>query len=106
MHKKINKSKRKMIGIPEGTEIYEFLESNGHFAHWELLNNLVKQMPKSREDRARSLFDEFVERFGELFPDHKREVEFLRPLIFKKILTKQQLEPWYYEELKQGIKNV
>ncbi len=95
-----------MIGIPEGTEIYEFLESNGHLAHWELLNNLVKQMPKSKENRAKSLFDEFVEQFGELFPECKKEVEFLRPLIFKQILTKQQLESWYYEELKQGFKNI
>ncbi len=101
MDNKLNKSKRKMVGIPEGTEIFDFLESNGHVAHWELLNNIVKQMPKSREDRAKSLFSDFVERFGELFPDCKKEIEFLRPLIFKQILAKQQLETWYYEELKK-----
>ncbi len=96
--------KRADVRIPEGTKIYAYLfENNNHngYAKWKMLEELVEQIPKSKEDRAQTIFNNFVEQFGELYPDLKRQIEFLRPLIFKQILTKQQLDTWYYEELKK-----
>lgn len=100
---KINKSKRVTIQIPEGTEIFNFLFENGNLrsSKWEVLNQVIKQLPKSKEDRAISVFAKFVEKMSEIFPEKKAQLELLRPLIMKKIIAGGKLEDWYYEELKK-----
>ncbi|MBU4223139.1 MAG: hypothetical protein KKA10_16225 [Euryarchaeota archaeon] len=100
---KINKSKRVTIQIPEGTEIFNFLFENGNLrsSKWEVLNQVIKQLPKSKEDRAISVFGKFVEKMSEIFPEKKAQLELLRPLIMKKIIAGGKLEDWYYEELKK-----
>lgn len=98
---KLNKSKRVTVNIPMGSEIHKFLQNNGKVADWVLLNELVKQLPKSKEDRAIIVFDTFIEKMGELYPESKKAFESLRPLIMKQIINKQPLESWYYEELKK-----
>jgi len=58
-------------------------------------------LPKSKEDRAISAFNEFIEKIDEIFPEKKCKLELLRPLIMKKIINGGNLEDWYFEELKK-----
>jgi hypothetical protein len=101
---KINKSKRVMVPIPEGEDAHNFLyieNKNSRLTKYELLNELVRNRPKSKEDRAISAFNEFTEKISELFPEKKSKLELLRPLILKKIINGEHLDDWYYEELKK-----
>lgn len=109
MRKNINKSKRMMVGIPEGTEIHTFLKNNGKISQWELLNNLVITIPKSKEDRAVKHFDDFVTAMSELYPEKKESFEKLKPLVIRQIVRKNTgidgeynpLSESYFEELKK-----
>lgn len=99
---KINKSKRGTLKIPEGTESWRFFFETPHKeSNWALVEGMVKQLPKSKEDRVISTFNEFVEKISELYPEKKKQLELLRPLIIKKIINGGGLGDWYFEELKK-----
>lgn len=101
MSDEFSKSKRMMVQIPVGSEVHNLLMKNGKVPHWQLLNELVKQLPKSKEDRAITVFNNFIEQMCELYPERKMAFEMLRPLVFKQILNKEPCDPWYYEELRK-----
>ncbi|MDW7725814.1 MAG: hypothetical protein SCH70_01675 [Candidatus Methanoperedens sp.] len=101
MDKKTNKSKRTTIAIPEGTKIYKFIQKNNNIPHWKILDNLVRQLPVSKEERAINIFEDFVERMSDLYPECEKSFDMLRPLIFKQIIKKESIES-YYEELKKA----
>lgn len=98
---KINKSKRVTVQIPIGTAVHEYLLKNNNVTQWQLLDELVNQTPKSKEERALLVFEEFVEKMSQLCPECKKQIEFLRPLILRRIMKKETLDSWYYEDLKK-----
>jgi hypothetical protein len=98
---KINKSKRVTVHIPEGTAVHEFLSKNNNIAKWELLNSLVEQLPKSKEEKAVLLFDEFVKNVCDLYPNIKTNLNVLRPYVFRRLIKGEALDSQYFEELKQ-----
>lgn len=101
---KINKSKRITIQIPKGTDIHDFLyitHERTPGSKWEILNQVIKQLPKSKEERVISAYDNFIKTIIELYPEKKQQLELLRPLIIKKIIGGCELDDWYYEELKK-----
>ncbi len=109
--KQINKSKRVTIQIPIGSEIYDFLFDNDGLksSKWEALNQIIKQLPKSKEDRAIKIFDNFLEQLCELYPEKKDSLEKLRPLVILQVIKggytldgeKVGLSDDYFEELKK-----
>lgn len=101
MTRKIKKPERKMIQIPADTEIYNFLNKNDNLPYWKRLELMLSQFPKTKEERSVLVFEEFVEKMSQLYPECKEQLEFLRPLILKRIMKKETLESWYYEDLKK-----
>lgn len=97
----IDNNDRIKVNIPKGTDIYEFLLKNDNISRWKVLDMVIKQLPKSKEDRSVLIFNDFVERLSELYPETKADLEKLRPLIFKCIIKKEPLDAWYFEELKK-----
>lgn len=99
MNRKKKIRERKMIQIPVDTEIYKFLENNDDLPYWKRLEQILNQFPKTKDDRSVLIFEEFVEKISELCPECKEQLEFLRPLILRRFMKKETLEPWYYEGL-------
>lgn len=99
--KKINKSKRKMVGIPEDTLVHDVLynQNNGIRPKWEILEDILIKMPKSKEERVESYYNEFLEKTTELFPEVKEALETIRPLIIKQIIRRNKSMFGEYEAL-------
>lgn len=98
---KINKSKRVTVHIPEGTLIHEFLSKNNNMSKWELLNDLVEQLPKSKEEKVVCLFEDFVKNVCDLYPGMNTNLNVLRPYIFKRLIKGEPLDPQYFEEMRK-----
>lgn len=109
--KKINKSKRLTVQIPEGTEVYNLLFDNDNTkcAKWEILNQIIKQLPKSKQDRSYALYLEFSARFSELYPGNERALQIIWVLIAKRLMKipntddgrERFLPDSFFEELKK-----
>lgn len=101
------------VHIPEGTEIHKFLQNNGKVAHWELLNELVKLIPKTVAEREFKIIEGAINELVLLEPELKTKFDYLRPLLYQQILCidrgdegvrknkRVQLDDYYYEELKK-----
>lgn len=106
---KINKSKRFTVKIPVGTVTHEYLSKNNKLSKWELIEYAINQLPKSKEERAIKLFDDFSRSLSELYPDKKKSIEKLRPLVILKLVRNEigedgdhcSLSDQYYQELKE-----
>lgn len=91
-----------MVQIPEGEECYDFLfveNENSSLPKYKLLNDLVRQRPKSKEERAIGACDNLISTLSELYPNKKTKLQLLRPLIIRKILKGESLGESYYEAL-------
>lgn len=89
-----NKQKRTTISIPEGTTIFNFLYDthNNHIAKWELLDQLVKHIPQSRQDRAFTAYKHFMDELESLYPGTSTPMNLIWPLISKRILKIPDME--------------
>ncbi len=95
-------SDRLSIKIPKDSELYRYLQNNNHkMPQWKVLEGIIKQIPKSNEEKFIALFDRFIEDITILYPDIKKKIEFLRPLLIKQFLNGNRLDDWYYEDLKK-----
>lgn len=74
-----------------------------------MIEYAITQLPKSNEERAIKLFDDFSRGLSELYPDKKKSIEKLRPLILMQIVKKcigedgdyYPLSDQYYQDLKE-----
>lgn len=91
----MTEKKRYMVQIPEKTEAYKFL-----FAHrimtdkakWEMIEEIIKLMPKTKKERAEKLYRVFEEEMEILYPNSKVGLELLWVLISKRIMKIRNLE--------------
>jgi len=87
--------KRMPVQIPQNTEAYKYLfENSNHkgLARWEVIEEMVKQLPKSKQDRAYKLFCTLVDEFEILYPGTKNEMMVLWVFISKRIMKLPDLD--------------
>lgn len=104
--KKINKSKRADIKIPEGSKVYKYLfetNENSKHAKWELLEQLVEQTPKTRAEQAGKILSDALTELTILYPETKDKWPLIKAYIYKQILG-IELNEFGYEELKKKRK--
>ncbi len=104
-------TERQMVQIPKESEVFKYLfEGTNHrnMAKWEILEEVIKQLPQSKQDRAYRLFCSFKEELEILYPESKKGLELLWPLIAKRILKirdiegkEQFLDDFVYSELRE-----
>lgn len=104
-------TERQMVQIPKNSETYKHLfEGRNHSnrAKWEIIEEMVKQLPQSKQERAYKTFCIFVEEMEILYPGSKNHLELLWGLIAKRIMKTPDLEGKerfldnnYFEELKK-----
>lgn len=103
--KKVNKSNRAMVQIPEESKIYDLLfriNDSSPCAKWEILDRLVDMIPKTKAELDMAAFNEFIDRVA-TSGEERKKLEQLRPLIFNQILEISADENY---NLKKGIKRV
>lgn len=107
--------KRRMMQIPEDTDTFKYLfdgENRKDKAKWEFVEELIKQIPKSKQERAKKIFNSFVEEMTILYPGSDEALEKLWPLIAKRIMklpeltetgygSEFNLSDSYFEDLKK-----
>jgi hypothetical protein len=80
-------------------------------AKWEIIEEMVKQLPQSKQDRAYKFFCTFVEELEILYPGSNESMRVLWPLFPKRIMQIPELQEngygsevfldnSYYEDLK------
>lgn len=100
---KINKSKRVTVHIPEGTEIHTYLSRNNSVSKWELLNNIVKQLPKSRAEKADKVFSNAIDELSILYPETKEKWALVKALVYTQIIGIEYTDFGYEESKKRKI---
>lgn len=103
---KLNKSKRGEVKIPEGTKIYKYLFENGNhvnYAKWEILEELIKQLPKSRADRADKILSQAIEELSILYPESIGKWPLVKSFICMQILGIEYGETGYEETKKRKL---
>lgn len=74
------------VRIPTNSEVNKEILKGGRVAAWKILEEIVISKPKTKQDKAIKLYDQFVEDISEIYPGHERQLNYLRSLIFNKIL--------------------
>lgn len=96
------------VRIPENSRTSKIIQNGPRGAAWKIIEDIVISQPKTKHEKAIDLYDKFVEEIDILYPGHKKQMNFLRGLIFKKILRLSicdesenlDLTDEYYEILK------
>lgn len=104
-------TERLTVQIPKNTEVYKYLfEGKNHknMAKWEIIEEMVRQLPQSKQERAYKLFCSFVSEMDILYPESKDDMMILWRLISKRIMKvpdldgkEVYLDDFYYAELKK-----
>ena len=97
------------IKIPASSGTNKLIEAGPRVAAWKIIEEVVVNQPKTKHERAINLYEKFIEEIDILYPGHKNEMNFLRGLIFKRILKLSTcdesenlyLNDEYYEILKK-----
>ena len=82
-------TERQMVQIPKDSETFKYLfEGNNHknMAKWEIIEEMVKKLPQSKQERAYRAFCTFVEELDILYPDSRENMMLLWRLISKRIM--------------------
>lgn len=102
-----NKDKRSTVQIPEGTAIHKFLfedNKDEKYAKWQVLDKLIEQIPKDKEDWAVMVFRDFVVRMSILYPEKKEKFEKLEQLVIWGFIRGEELTEAYFKKLKELCK--
>jgi len=103
-------TERQMVQIPKDSEVYKYLFESDHpmLAKWEVLEQIVKQLPQSKQDRAYKQFCSFVDEMNILYPGSSECLMLLWRFISKRIMKVPDLDGnhvaldnSYFEELKK-----
>jgi len=92
------------IRIPKSSKTYQFLyvdNNGGRIPKWEQLDNLISITEKARASTAEWIIEDFILRMSNLYPDKRRRLDNLRPLILRRILRNEKLDESYFEILKE-----
>lgn len=107
--------KRRMMQIPEDTDAFEFLykgKNHKDKAKWRIVEELIKQIPKSKQERAEKIYNSFIEEMKILYPGSDVALAKLWPLVAKRIMkipevtesgngSEVYLPDSYFEDLKK-----
>ncbi len=109
-------SPRKTVHYPRSSKLDEYLEKKTkeipNTPLWVHLEKIIEKLPCSGEQQAMAAYTDFIKTVCLLFPERKNEIfrdlEKLRPLIFKNILKikndgtlRESLPDSYFDELKK-----
>src|SRR5659263_431497 len=86
---RMTEKKRYMVHIPEQTEAYKFLFDNRNSrnkAKWELIEESIKLMPKTKAERAQKLYKSFMDEMDILYPGSHEGLSLVWRLIAKRIM--------------------
>ena len=92
------------IRIPKTSKIYQYLYVDNTIIKapkYKLLDAIISQLERIREDQTVPIVDKFIESIGELYPDKTDKLNKLRPLIIKRILHNDELDESYYKMLRE-----
>jgi len=104
--------KRRMMQITEDTETFRYIyegKNSTNKTKWAIVEDLVKSIPKSKQDRAFKAFCTFEEELDLLYPGSKEPLLSLWKLILRRIMKvpdsgdgkEVYLEDSYYDDLKK-----
>ena len=71
------------IRIPKNSEINKLIAENSDITAWKVIEEVITDRPRTKEQKINELFDKFILDIDHLCPGKKDELESLRPYILK-----------------------
>lgn len=108
VNKKPRKQKWDNIRHPEDNEIKEYLNKNPDTPGWKLFRDLIRNQPKTKEEKTGETIIKFINDIDYLHPGSESRLENLAPLIQYLLEypedNKRELDPDYIKMLMKMCK--
>ena len=90
----------KTVRIPKNSKIYQRIENNNNIAPWRVLEKIVQSEPKSKEEKAREILDEFIIEMVKIYPEKKAQIQNIVVYFIKRIFKNVPIDDDYFDSLR------